>query len=897
MKRIIAIVLVCMIVLSVGVLPASAETLYAYVNGSESLPVYLDASLTQRAGSAALPPYTVVQVYTYGDTYAAIVGGNVRGYVSIGRLTLLSTESNARIIAQKTRVYAAPNTSSASISVPKGMTIYEVQRSGDWAQIANGTYTAYIQTKYLTTAAQPSPTPSPSAVVPATVVVFGAKLYASANTSAASIDISVGSKVNVLKINGQWTYLEYNGVYAYCPIAYLCADDYLKKHPELLPTASPTPSSTAAPTATVAPSNVIPATVVVFGAKLYASANTSAASIDISVGSKVNVLKINGQWTYLEYNGVYAYCPIAYLCADDYLAKHPELLPTASPTVSPTVVPTPTVAPSNVIPATVVVFGAKLYASANASAASIDISVGSKVNVLKINGQWTYLEYNGVYAYCPIAYLCADDYLAKHPELLPTASPTPSPTNQTIIPAFVNASNAKVYESPSTSSRSLSVSYGLRVNVVAVSGEWARIERNGMYAYCKASILTPGDGAQPTVSPTANPFEGYIQETFGATVVASGARFYASASTNSDNVSAPLGTNVTVKAYNSSWAYVQLNGVYGYISVGVLSRDNYTPVRKGAVGSDVRNLESALLTLGYLDSVPGTSYSDYTAWCVQRFQKACGMSATGEADVATLRVLYGGKGPKSDLFNSTYSRGSSGDNVSHIQLRLYALGYLSKASSVDGDYGTNTYNAAGLFQYYNGLSATGAVDSATLKKLYSTGAVKLPSGQKAGDEMNSPERQAGDQQNNSTEISDGLKSTTKSPGSSDESKLEYVIYIAQNQLGKPYVYGANGTSSYDCTGFTRYCFKQIGITLQRSAIDQGYDNTYAKITSVSSLRRGDLVFFDTIVDGDESDHAGIYLGAGFFIHASSGQKKVVISTLLSGYYNRVFSWGRRVLAG
>ena len=45
-----------------------------------------------------------------------------------------------------------------------------------------------------------------------------------------------------------------------------------------------------------------------------------------------------------------------------------------------------------------------------------------------------------------------------------------------------------------------------------------------------------------------------------------------------------------------------------------------------------------------------------------------------------------------------------------------------------------------------------------------------------------------------------------------------------------------------------------------------------------------------------SDHAGVYIGNGYFIHASSGGHRVVVSNLLSGsYYNRVFSWGRRIL--
>ena len=121
------------------------------------------------------------------------------------------------------------------------------------------------------------------------------------------------------------------------------------------------------------------------------------------------------------------------------------------------------------------------------------------------------------------------------------------------------------------------------------------------------------------------------------------------------------------------------------------------------------------------------------------------------------------------------------------------------------------------------------------------------------------------------------------------------IYCAQNQLGKPYVYGATGMSSFDCSGLTYYAFRQISITLPRTAQSQGYDSDFQQISSVSNLERGDLVFFNTVSDSDQCDHTGIYLGDGWFIHASSGQDRVVVSTLASGYYNRVFSWGRRVL--
>ena len=77
---------------------------------------------------------------------------------------------------------------------------------------------------------------------------------------------------------------------------------------------------------------------------------------------------------------------------------------------------------------------------------------------------------------------------------------------------------------------------------------------------------------------------------------------------------------------------------------------------------------------------------------------------------------------------------------------------------------------------------------------------------------------------------------------------------------------------------------------------QGYDESLRKIVDKKDLRRGDLVFFNTLSDGDQCDHVGVYLGNGYFIHASSGAAKVVTSSLDSGYYSRVYSWGRRILS-
>lgn len=127
-------------------------------------------------------------------------------------------------------------------------------------------------------------------------------------------------------------------------------------------------------------------------------------------------------------------------------------------------------------------------------------------------------------------------------------------------------------------------------------------------------------------------------------------------------------------------------------------------------------------------------------------------------------------------------------------------------------------------------------------------------------------------------------------------KPPLVLDEAILHLGKPYVYATAGPNTFDCSGFTFYCFKKVeGIELLRSAREQGYDETYEKIEQIEDLLPGDLVSFNTNkYDSDECDHSGIYLGEGQFIHCSSGKGKVIISTLLEGYYNERFSWGRRI---
>lgn len=85
---------------------------------------------------------------------------------------------------------------------------------------------------------------------------------------------------------------------------------------------------------------------------------------------------------------------------------------------------------------------------------------------------------------------------------------------------------------------------------------------------------------------------------------------------------------------------------------------------------------------------------------------------------------------------------------------------------------------------------------------------------------------------------------------------EKAVYLASLQAGKPYVYGAEGPSSFDCSGLVQYVYKQLGKSLPRTT-----DQQFAATTQISQYNKqpGDLIFFGT---PGNLYHMGIYAGDG-----------------------------------
>lgn len=118
-----------------------------------------------------------------------------------------------------------------------------------------------------------------------------------------------------------------------------------------------------------------------------------------------------------------------------------------------------------------------------------------------------------------------------------------------------------------------------------------------------------------------------------------------------------------------------------------------------------------------------------------------------------------------------------------------------------------------------------------------------------------------------------------------------VVELAYSAIGRPYVYGGTGAKGYDCSGLTSSIYlNATGIKLNRTSRDQTKNGIEV---SRDKLIPGDLVFFKT--SGSGISHVGIYIGDGNMIHASSGSKKVIISSLNETYYKARYVTAVRVI--
>lgn len=129
-----------------------------------------------------------------------------------------------------------------------------------------------------------------------------------------------------------------------------------------------------------------------------------------------------------------------------------------------------------------------------------------------------------------------------------------------------------------------------------------------------------------------------------------------------------------------------------------------------------------------------------------------------------------------------------------------------------------------------------------------------------------------------------------------------VLAAALSQLGVDYSWGGSNPegpaggagSGFDCSGFTKWCYWQVGVGLPHSAEAQRTDARVVNFDERRKARSGDLVFYDASsrLSPGQADHVGIYDGRGGVVDASSSADAIVHRSVDA---NPIIGFGRLVV--
>lgn len=419
-----------------------------------------------------------------------------------------------------------------------------------------------------------------------------------------------------------------------------------------------------------------------------------------------------------------------------------------------------------------------------------------------------------------------------------------------------------------------------------------------------------------------------------ATVTASALNMRSSASTSSSVVTTlPRGTVVLVTGSSGNWYKVWYRGQEGYMSGDYLSLSDSVSSSFGTgtvKGSDVRVRSGASTSSSILGTEDSGETMDVTGVSGEWY-KVSYNGSDGYVYSRYMTLSYGGSSSSGSSSSGSSSSGSTGSasgtgviNASAVRMRsgpgtgYGILGTYNKGTSMtvtgeSGDWYKVRYNGSDGYVYKtyvtlsqgSGFTVTEKEDTEAVV----VSAVNMRTGPATGYTsmrvLGSGVRvtitgTSGNwsrvEYNGSTGyiFSSYLSTNLSSSGSgstSSSSEGEAIVAEGKKYLGVPYVYGGTSPSGFDCSGFVYYVYKQCGYSITRTATAQNSDGYYI---SRSELQPGDIViFYNSAMTA--IGHAGIYVGDGQFIHASSGSGKVVISSLSSTYYNTHYYSARRVV--
>lgn len=549
------------------------------------------------------------------------------------------------------------------------------------------------------------------------------------------------------------------------------------------------------------------------------------------------------------------------------------------------------------------------YKKASTSSSSLGVmSYGESMTLLSISGEWARIRNSsGAVGYCKLSGL---------------SNVNPNSYSQKI---YINANNVKVYRKPSTSAgvmQTLSKNASYTCVAITPDKEWLRLKNGKYYGYVQSKYVSnlklddesPSESAELTVFVSDNTLPVYKKP-----------------STSSSKLGTmSFGESMVLMYVEDGWAQVcNSSGAIGYCLYGGISKndpnnlnDTYYAKSNG-VKLYAKPLTSASVkqTLNINTVLTVIALSEDESWArvkyngsylyVQTAQLATDKQAENDAPIQDIQAItvyvsdtllpcYAQNSTDSkSLGNMSFGESltctGTGEGWARVVNSSGKIGFCKSSGLTITN--PNTANTT-FYAQISGIKvyAQATTSSSVIYTLSLNSKVTAVAKSKDGAWLRLKNG------NDYGYVQADNFATSPVENDQNSATIANIVSLAKKQLGIEYVYAAQSPSKgFDCSGFTYYVFKNAaGITLKRTAHTQGYNSSYPTITNRKDLKVGDLVFFNTVDDGDDDlcDHVGIYLGNNEFIHASSAKGEVTISSLgksNSDYYYRTFSWGKRII--
>ena len=198
---------------------------------------------------------------------------------------------------------------------------------------------------------------------------------------------------------------------------------------------------------------------------VFQSPSVSSAHVKAGRGTAVELVAVKGPWAMVKKGGMTAYMNAAHVSAKKEESRWDPDLSKKTPAI--------------------MVEGARIYRAPSKDSASVKLNAGTRLNLIVVNGSWAMVENGGVIAYAPASAVAS---------LASLKSKAASATLRC---------GARIYREMNVRSASAAVPAGTVLNVLAIFGGAALVEKGGYYAYIALTALTCGREEEPAQAQAA----------------------------------------------------------------------------------------------------------------------------------------------------------------------------------------------------------------------------------------------------------------------------------------------------------------------------------------------------------------------------------------------------------